>query len=271
CEQASSPDNSAVKQQYAHVRPSWSPDGMSVAFTATVNTVLGIYLVDTSGANTRLVHAGDAIGITWSPDSKWIAFSQGRNLFRRKASGDSLVQITSTADDIRPAWSRDGKSIAYVHSTGVWLLDAATLAARQLVNAGDCPSWHPNGKEVVYLKVVFSSASNAADYRIDAVQSDSLTARTLTTIVSSYACSFVSINPVGGDLLFARTSDNAYAQVAKASVTNGVPVVLVDDGGDYPAWSPDGKKIVYTRTQQGDGALWIMNADGTGKRRLTSP
>jgi len=48
-------------------------------------------------------------------------------------------------------------------------------------------------------------------------------------------------------------------------------VRLTDDGGDYPAWSPDGKMIVYTRTTAGDGGLWIMNAEGGGKRRLTRP
>ncbi|MER3524356.1 MAG: hypothetical protein C4326_09885 [Ignavibacteria bacterium] len=46
---------------------------------------------------------------------------------------------------------------------------------------------------------------------------------------------------------------------------------LTVDGGDYPAWSPDGTRIVYTRTSAGDGGLWIMNADGSGARRLTSP
>ena len=46
---------------------------------------------------------------------------------------------------------------------------------------------------------------------------------------------------------------------------------LTDDGGDYPAWSPDASSIVYTRTLPGDGGLWIMDADGANKRRLTAP
>jgi TolB protein len=33
------------------------------------------------------------------------------------------------------------------------------------------------------------------------------------------------------------------------------------------AWSPDGQTIVFAR----DRAVWIMNADGSGQRRLTPP
>ena len=39
----------------------------------------------------------------------------------------------------------------------------------------------------------------------------------------------------------------------------------------FPTWSPDGKKIAWTRggTFDPGAELWIMNADGTGKRQIT--
>jgi Tol biopolymer transport system component len=39
----------------------------------------------------------------------------------------------------------------------------------------------------------------------------------------------------------------------------------------FPTWSPDGKKIAWTRGGAFDpeGELWIMNADGTGGRQIT--
>src|SRR5215472_5880592 len=36
-----------------------------------------------------------------------------------------------------------------------------------------------------------------------------------------------------------------------------------------PDWSPDGAKIVYISNQTGDDRIWVMNADGSAKRRLT--
>jgi Tol biopolymer transport system component len=34
-----------------------------------------------------------------------------------------------------------------------------------------------------------------------------------------------------------------------------------------PAWSPDGRKVAYTSFSR--GGVWVMNADGAGKRRVT--
>ena len=40
---------------------------------------------------------------------------------------------------------------------------------------------------------------------------------------------------------------------------------------DYPRWSPDGSKIAYISTQQDMvSSLWVMNADGSEPRRLTT-
>jgi Tol biopolymer transport system component len=37
-----------------------------------------------------------------------------------------------------------------------------------------------------------------------------------------------------------------------------------------PDWSPDGTRIVYESNQTGDYRIWLMNADGSGQRRLTN-
>jgi Tol biopolymer transport system component len=37
----------------------------------------------------------------------------------------------------------------------------------------------------------------------------------------------------------------------------------------YPAWSPDGGRIAFSIIDGVEFDLWVMNADGTGARRLT--
>ena len=44
-------------------------------------------------------------------------------------------------------------------------------------------------------------------------------------------------------------------------------------GADFPSWSPNGKKILFTRFRNDlpdtdNSRVWIMNADGTNKRKL---
>ena len=51
--------------------------------------------------------------------------------------------------------------------------------------------------------------------------------------------------------------------------------VLTQDWASGMAWSPDGKKLVYVFANHyydvpGNGQLWIMNKDGSGKRQLTN-
>jgi TolB protein len=61
----------------------------------------------------------------------------------------------------------------------------------------------------------------------------------------------------------------------------GQPIVSVDlEGKDrkvltqaglnaWPAYSPDGRRIAFASSRDGDFELYVMNADGTGVRRLT--
>lgn len=46
---------------------------------------------------------------------------------------------------------------------------------------------------------------------------------------------------------------------------------LTHDGACYgaPAWSPDGRRLAFTRRRGERSPVWTMNLDGTGLRRLT--
>ena len=45
---------------------------------------------------------------------------------------------------------------------------------------------------------------------------------------------------------------------------------LTSAGGDYPDWSPNGRLIGYSSSSSGTSQVWIMQADGSHKRQVTT-
>ena len=271
CNSTVGPTNS-VTDIYAHIRPSWSPTGNLIAFTSVVSGTTGIYSVDSLGSTPHLVLSGDGVGTTWSPDGKWLAFSHGGLLFKVKPNGDSLTQLSTVTGAIRPAWSRDGSKIAFVQGapgSGVWIYDSRTGTTSQFLTFGDFPSWHPITGELVVLAASLDYNSGLVVYGLLAIDSSTAAQRVLDSFATASDCGFSSISPTGNSLVYSIKRPDDYVQIWKTDLVASTRVRLTDDGGDYAAWSPDGARIVYTRTQAGDGGLWIMNADGSNKHRLT--
>lgn len=82
------------------------------------------------------------------------------------------------------------------------------------------------------------------------------------------------------DLAFVSTRDGDYAIFSMSSDGKGERR-LTDHDPDTsspaglffqfdPAWSPDGTKIAFASRRSGSNDLYVMSADGTGTRRLTS-
>jgi Tol biopolymer transport system component len=263
-----------VTDAYLHGRPAWSPDGKTIVFSSLVQNQTGMYVTDTLGTNVRQIVQGEGVGASWSPDGNWIVFSRTGSLFKVKPNGDSLKQLTDAVGAIRPAWSKDGSKIAFIildasGGSATWIYDVAKTTSTMLLSFGDFPSWHPTTGELVLLDAQYDGYSSYVAYAFLAVTISTASARVIGSFTAAADCGFSTISPSGTDIAFGVVPPNDYSQIWIYNIGQNRHSKITDDGGDYPAWSPDGSKIVYTRTQQGDGGLWIMNADGSGKRRLT--
>ena len=274
CDNSQDASDTNLVDDYLHVRAGWSPDGSTIAFSSLTTNAAGLFLVDSSGGNLRKVLSDGGLGLTWSPDGKWLAYANAGYLYRMKPAGDSIVQLGRYYGAIRPAWSKDGTQIAFVPrdaGNGIWLYDLKADSASQLLDYGNYPSWHPTTGEIIFLDIRIDVASGVVIYSFVAVTPSTRVVRTISSFTTISECGFTSISPDGGKISYSIRRPDDHVQIWTFDINLVQHKQLTDDGGDYAAWSPDGKKIVYTRTQPGDGTLWTMNADGSNKHRLTKP
>jgi Tol biopolymer transport system component len=273
CDSVNSADTT-VTDSYLHIRAAWSPDGKVIAFTSLISGQEGIYVTDTLGTSVQQVLKGEGVGVNWSPDGKWLAFSKAGSLFKMKPTGDSVTQLTDAIGAIRPSWSSDGSKIAFIEHdasgySSLWIYDLVKASSSMISSRGDYPSWLPSTGEIVVLDGQYDPYSGYIAYAFLAINPTSAASRIITTFTAAADCGFSPMNSSGTEIAYGALPSNDYSEVYKYVLSSNTHFRLTGDGGDYPAWSPDGTKIVYTRTQQGDGGLWIMNSDATGKRRLT--
>ena len=152
---------------------SWSPDCRRMVFR--VGSTLWVANGDGSSDLPFLTAQYGLNAPVWSPDSQWIAFSQGAIVDGERAShifmilpnGLGLAQITHGAVlDQDPTWSPDEGRIAFARRLRVSEADGSTRfehrivvvdvldGTEQVISASaeslSAPSWSPDGQAIAY-------------------------------------------------------------------------------------------------------------------------
>jgi tricorn protease len=110
--------------------PTWSPDGKHIAFVDDDTRIRiiniekkSIKTIDNAGTNLER----GRMGITWSPDSNWLAYAKagdnGMKQIKVWSSGTNRVTAITDpfADSFSPAWDLDHKHLYFLASTDVAL------------------------------------------------------------------------------------------------------------------------------------------------------
>jgi Tol biopolymer transport system component/DNA-binding winged helix-turn-helix (wHTH) protein len=106
--------------------PRWSPDGGLIAFDSRLGGESNLYTVDPAGGvPTKLnIDVPDNSVPSWSPDGKWIYFTQGDDsgepsIWRVPSQGGHAVQLASTPAATALA-SRDGQYVYFFRKKRLW-------------------------------------------------------------------------------------------------------------------------------------------------------
>ena len=188
-----------------------------------------VWTIDADGTGSRVL-VRDAYTPSWSPDGTRIAFVSNRSgdeeIYVAKADGTGVTRLTRLpGPDLSPAWSSDGRRLAWSRRAEIWTMNASGADKRRVVSRSKpwhehhSPAW--SGAAIVYSSTR-AGAFNTELYRVPAKR-----------------------------LTFTKGSDG----------------VLGDDS--MPDFSPDGRRIAFTSNRDQQGEIYVMNADGSGQKRLT--
>ncbi len=259
-----------------------SPDGKQVAYIIgdVRNQSLRLKQMDTGAEIELLAHeTGRFRGLTFSPDGKSLYYSQMEKstskhaLFRKPIQGGEAKRLMSGVDSA-VTFSPDGKRIAFVRDlkeTGEsWLiLASADGGEEQPFIWASKVAWMPDMSGIALIgRSEKNVTQNDQLWIIDYPQGE------LNRVVTDlHTYRGISMDKSGTALLTIRSETRSDIWILPESDSRRAQIITSDPasqlGGNGIAWTFDGQ-LIYTSLASGHKDLWIMRADGSHARPLTT-
>jgi Tol biopolymer transport system component len=184
--------------------------------------------------------------ISWSPDGTRMAFHNflvgHYGLYTADSDGRNLMQLTDRYGDFGASWSPDGRQIVF-----------SRLRDPENCGPGDT------------MSVGILCASD-----LFVINADGSGLRQLTRDGPSDFDPAWS--PDGSSIAFDRLipEEGSKVGIFLTDLEGNVHPLAIAEGGSNarPSWSPDGGQVVYESVRFEDWGIYVVNADGSGERRL---
>jgi len=203
-----------------------------------------------------------------------IAFETGWEIHVMNADGTGRTPLTSDKYEAAfPAWSPDGERIAFVVLLArheIYTMNADGTDQTRLTNSlaayNSHPIWSPDGQRIAFL------SDRDGTWEAYVMNADGTNQTRLTYNYQNNQCT-PAWSPDGQQLAFVSRHGDGSSEiyVVNADGTNQIHLNRDTEHKQWKeawraAWSPDGEQIAFSK----DGGIYVMNANGTHRTRLTT-
>ena len=265
-------------------RPTWSPDGKSVAFISNMSGRNNIWVVPAEGGWPVQLTVSDQrqAAPAWSPDGKWIAYQSDYDgdeqwdIFLVSPKTGRVVNLTQTREiaELNPTWSPDGRYLAYEvkpKTSAAYELDVYDMVIREVKHVttntpqdkGNVnPIWSKDGKSIVYTQEQ-AKGTDSNIFIADVATGQS------TLLTPHDGEKRFTANDISADdkrVLVSSNGLNGYENAGLLDIATKKIDWLTKDkweirGGEF---SPDGKHVVFTTNVDGNEEIYLQDL-ATGK------
>ena len=247
------------------------------------------YLVK-AGPDAGLAFTSGAAGMkesvrnpAWSPDGKQVVYQKvdftARPQNQPLYSWDPDMEFQYT--DVFPRFSRDGKlaisditNLATVATASISVMNADGSGKKTVFSdkngAAFVPTWSPDGQWIAFGFGGFFNARETIPAKLMMVRADgSQQSKDLTKGLPNSG--FPTWSPDGKRIMYRVWGDSDYG-LRVMNLDDGSIKTLTTDLDNFPAYSPSGDLITFTRRDPKtlDYDIFTMRPDGTGIKQLTT-
>lgn len=215
-----------------------------------------------------------------SPDGKSLVYaspvSGNYDIYMKRIGSRKTTNLTedSRAQDTQPAFSPDGKRIAFRRTApaggGIHVMTEAGESVKRLTDFGFNPAWSPDGKEIVCTENSVDGPNRShIPSRLWVISATTGESRNLVVGDAVQA----AWSPNGKRIAYWGVNDAVQRDIWTVAANGSNPVQVTNDLFiDWnPVWSPDGDYLYFISNRKGVMGLWRVEIDQTSGRVKSEP